>query len=91
MRHLALICRGQLAARSLPADQLLSLIADQPTNPAEIPIEATPALALRSIIHVTTGLAEEGRADLSELVSRIQKGLAEVSSGVYHALLAEST
>lgn len=90
VRHLALMCQGQLAARTLPADQLLALTAGLPANPSEIANDATPALALRSFIHVATGLSDAANADLTELVGRIQQGHAEVSSGVYHAMLAAS-
>jgi DNA-binding CsgD family transcriptional regulator len=90
LRHLALLCRGQLAARSLPGAELLALTAALPSNPAEIPNDANPFLALRSFVHMTTGLAGAANADLVELVSRIQKGFAELGSGVYHAMLAGS-
>jgi DNA-binding CsgD family transcriptional regulator len=88
VRRLAVLCEGQLATRSATGTEPLATVADLPTHPASVPVEATAALAWRGILLTSVGQFADGAGDLRELIERMHKGLADFGSGSFHALLA---
>lgn len=90
VRRLAVLCEGQLAARSPSVAEPVAGVHALPADPAAVPVEATTLLSWRGTVRANMGQFSEAVADLDELIERMQKGLAEFSSGVFHAELARA-
>jgi DNA-binding CsgD family transcriptional regulator len=88
VRHFAVLADGQLATRSADVDEVLAQAAALGPDPQTIPVDATALLRWRGALYLGVGHFAAAAADLTELVARMQRGQAELSSGAYHALLA---
>lgn len=90
VRRLAVLCEAQLAVRSPSAAEPVAGVDALPADPARVPVQATTSLAWRGVARANTGHFTEAIADLDELIERMQKGVAEFSSGTFHAELARA-
>ena len=90
LNRLVVLCEGQLATRAAIGAEPFTAVAGLPTHPASVPVQATTALAWRGILRSSTGDFGGGAGDLSEVIERMHKGIADFGSGSFHAMLARS-
>lgn len=90
LSRLALLANAQLAARHASNPAELAAITDLPADPAAVPEQATPLLGWRGMVRANSGEFDLAVADLTEMTNRMQRGLADFSSGSYHAMLARA-
>ena len=55
VRRLAVLCEGQLAARSPSVAEPAAGVDALPADPARVPVEATTSLAWRGVVRANTG------------------------------------
>ncbi len=81
---------AQLTTRHVPDLLALPVLATLPTDPKQVPIPATGALAWRGTIRTGLGQLGPAIADLTEVTDRIQRGSGGFSSGWYYAVLGRT-
>jgi DNA-binding CsgD family transcriptional regulator len=88
--RLGMLARAQVTARhAFGPDQVPGLDV-LPDNPTAVPEQATSLLGWRGVVRANTGQFALAIADLAEMTERMQRGLADFSSGTYHAMLARA-
>jgi DNA-binding CsgD family transcriptional regulator len=89
LTRLELLAAAQLSRRS-GREVVLPGFADLPQQAAAVAVGDTGLLAVRGAFRRSIGDFGGAIADLGEIVDRVQRGLADVGSGSYHAMLGSA-